>query len=73
MFAMLYVDMNHSSIGILQLDVGLRTRDPRWHCERTFELSLGEGKAEIFFIDTNPFIEAYRNMSWAGQVGESSS
>jgi tartrate-resistant acid phosphatase type 5 len=52
-----------------ELDVGLRTRDPRWHCERTFELSLGEGKAEIFFIDTNPFIEAYRNMSWAGQVG----
>ena len=53
----------------MQLDVGLRTRDPRWHCERTFEISLGDGKAEIFFIDTSPFIEAYRNVSWFGQVG----
>lgn len=54
----------------IQLDVGLRMRDPRWHCERTFELSLGDGKAEIFFIDTNPFIEYYRNVSWFNQEGE---
>lgn len=52
------------------MDVALRTRDPRWHCERTFELSLGEGKADIFFIDTSPFIEAYYNYSWAGQLGK---
>lgn len=49
--------------------MGLRTRDPRWHCERTFQLALGDGKAEIFFIDTSPFIEDYRNVSWFDQEG----
>ncbi len=54
-----------------QLDVGLRTRDPRWHCARTFQVPLGDGKAEIFFIDTSPFIDAYRNESWFNQEGVS--
>ena len=53
----------------LQLDVGLPKRDPRWHCERSFQMRLAGGAAELFFIDTSPFITSYHNVSWANQLG----
>ena len=53
----------------VQLDQGLVARDPRWHCERSFQVRLAGGTAEIFFIDTNPFIARYQNESWAHHLG----
>ena len=53
-----------------QLDVRLTRRDPRWHCERSYRLSLAGGDLEIFFLDTSPFIEEYWAADWAGIVGE---
>ena len=43
-----------------QLDVRLAARDPRWHCERSFVLSLAQGQVDIFFIDTTPIIDTYQ-------------
>ena len=56
-------------VSSLQLDVGLTKRDPRWHCERSYQMRLAGGAAELFFIDTNPFISSYHNVSWANQLG----
>ena len=55
----------------LQLDIGLTKRDTRWHCERSYQMRLAGGAAELFFIDTNPFIASYHNVSWANQLGPS--
>lgn len=66
-----------------ELDVGLVERDWRWHCQRTFQLSLGGGGAgagsgsaavqatgaDLFFIDTTPFIQPYYDTDWAGNKG----
>ena len=32
-------------------------------------MQVAGGAAELFFIDTNPFISRYHNVSWADQLG----
>lgn len=53
----------------MQLGTELQARDWRWHCERMYTEVFADGKVEIFFIDTNPFIKAYREASWARYEG----
>jgi tartrate-resistant acid phosphatase type 5 len=52
-----------------QLDVQLTARDPRWHCERSFTLTLAGGEVEIFFIDTTPIMSQYYDAKWANNRG----
>ncbi|KAK9807654.1 hypothetical protein WJX72_005515 [[Myrmecia] bisecta] len=52
-----------------QLSLELVKRDARWNLERSYQLTLGGGQAEIFFIDTTPYIEDYYSEPWAGFVG----
>lgn len=54
----------------LQLDVALWEQDWRWHCERSFMLTLGNGVADIFFIDTNSAIKDYQTSAFANNTGE---
>ncbi|KFK33419.1 hypothetical protein AALP_AA5G010200 [Arabis alpina] len=42
-----------------QLSQVLTQKDWRWFCRRSFVLSSGSGMVEIFFVDTNPFVEKY--------------
>ncbi|GAB4819676.1 hypothetical protein N2152v2_006722 [Parachlorella kessleri] len=51
------------------LDVRLRQRDSRWHCERSFSLSLAGGRVDIFFIDTTPMNDLYLSKPWADNKG----
>ena len=53
----------------LQLDVRLARRDPRWHCERTFRLTLAGGQVDIFFIDTTPLLAEYEDVPWRDNRG----
>ena len=53
----------------VQLNKRLRERDKRWRCERWYEKKLMSGQAEIFFIDTNPFILDYHSQPWANNTG----
>jgi len=48
-----------------QLDIALSARDPRWHCERAFTLTLAGGDIEFFFIDTTPIMSQYMDAAWA--------
>ena len=54
---------------LLQLDANLVARDWRWNCKRTFEMSIGGGLADLFFIDTNPFVQKYYEQPWANFTG----
>ena len=54
---------------IHQLDSTLMTRDHRWHCERSFTVTLDGGRVEIFFIDTTPIVEKYKEKVWANNKG----
>jgi len=54
----------------VQLDVALWEQDWRWHCERSFMLTLGNGVADLFFIDTNPAISDYQTAVFANNTGE---
>jgi len=49
--------------------VRLTARDPRWHCERAFTLTLAGGAVDIFFIDTTPIMTQYEDARWAGNRG----
>ena len=53
----------------LQLGAELPRRDSRWICRRSFTRSLAGGALDIFFYDTNPFVQYYYNRSWAGNAG----
>lgn len=53
----------------LQLDVRLRDRDSRWHCERSWTMTLAEGAVEFFFIDTSSMVQKYREVVWAVNRG----
>ncbi len=53
----------------LQLDAGLARRDPRWHCERSFAVSLAGGAVELFFIDTTPLLAEHAGVAWASNRG----
>jgi tartrate-resistant acid phosphatase type 5 len=53
----------------LQLDAALARRDPRWHCERSYSLSLAGGDVEIFFLDTSPLIGEYAAAPWRSNRG----
>ena len=55
---------------VLQLDVALWEQDWRWHCERNFKLSLGDGAVDLFFIDTNPGMSEYQTAAFANHTGE---
>ena len=55
---------------LLQLSNELRKRDSRWFCERWYEKSILDGQAEIFFIDTNPFILDYHYQEWSNNTGQ---
>lgn len=52
-----------------QLSVELTERDWRWNLQRQFSMTLGTKDAEIFFVDTSPFIERYRDKPWADAPG----
>lgn len=53
-----------------QLDARLQTeRDWRWHLERLYSETFANDKIEIFFIDTNSFIEEYKARRWASFPG----
>ena len=60
-------DLN--TVFVLQLDVSLWEQDWRWHCERNFKLSLGDGKVDLFFVDTNPGIVEYQTAVFANHKG----
>lgn len=53
----------------VQLATNLIDRDPRWHCERQYSLQLAEGRVQLFFLDTTPFVNKYRKKSWAKYPG----
>ena len=57
----------------MQLDVSLVEQDWRWHCERNFKLTLGDGVVDLFFIDTNPGISEYQTAAFANHTGRLSS
>lgn len=40
-----------------QLSPALKKIDNRWHCKRNF--IVGAGSADIFFVDTTPFVDKY--------------
>lgn len=58
---------NHDYRGdvLAQLDPVLKTKDSRWSCQRSFSLSRelsssgGSSSVDLFFYDTNPFVEKY--------------
>ena len=54
----------------MQLDVALWEQDWRWHCERSFTLTLGDGVVDLFFIDTNPGIKDYQTAVFANNTGK---
>ena len=56
----------------MQLDATLVERDWRWNCRRSFELKLGKGLLELFFIDTNPAVQKYYDRPWANFTGTGS-
>jgi tartrate-resistant acid phosphatase type 5 len=54
--------------GMLQLSFRLNDRDPRWHCQRSYTKRFGN--MELFFTDTNPFINEYKSDSaWSTAPG----
>lgn len=76
---------NHDYRGdvLAQLSPSLRSRDPRWNCERSFILKydicphgLESGEhtsADFFFLDTNPFVDQYwepgnHTYDWRGVI-----
>lgn len=61
---------NHDyyQVAAVQTDPLLKLRDPRWHCQRSFSVVRDicpipagscNATAELFFIDTSPFVTAY--------------
>lgn len=48
-----------------ELDMELVRRDERWHCSRLYSLSLADGKADLFFMDSSPLIQQYHTTPWA--------
>jgi len=52
-----------------QLDAALVAADARWHLQRSYQLRLGGGRAELFFFDTSPFVQKYYETRWAARVG----
>jgi tartrate-resistant acid phosphatase type 5 len=51
-----------------QMNPALRSdRDWRWFCERYF-VYKPQPAVDMLFIDTSPFIQAYRNRTWATTV-----
>jgi len=61
---------NHDYRGdaLAQLSPSLRNKDHRWQCERSFILKYticphglqsGGGSADLFFVDTTPFVDHY--------------
>lgn len=63
---------NHDYRGdaLAQLSPSLRSKDQRWQCERSFILKYtfcphgdgiqsGGGSADLFFVDTTPFVDHY--------------
>lgn len=50
---------------LYQLDIQLMQRDRRWHCSRLYSLNLADGEADLFFMDTSPFITEYHSQPWA--------
>ncbi|CAL8470778.1 g10320 [Coccomyxa elongata] len=52
-----------------QLDVRLRERDSRWHCERSWTMTLADGAVDFFFIDTSPMVQEYHQVVWASNRG----
>ncbi|KAL4420396.1 hypothetical protein ABPG75_010052 [Micractinium tetrahymenae] len=52
-----------------QLDVRLAAPDPRWHCARSYRLSLAGGRVDMFFIDTTPLMHEYEKAPWRHNRG----
>eukprot|EP01023_Acetabularia_acetabulum_P038743 TRINITY_DN370_c1_g1_i2.p1 TRINITY_DN370_c1_g1~~TRINITY_DN370_c1_g1_i2.p1 ORF type:complete len:380 (-),score=61.04 TRINITY_DN370_c1_g1_i2:622-1761(-) len=52
---------------IWQLGMGYKQIDPRWNCQRLFDMTLAEGQVYILYMDTSPFVGKYRYDAWANQ------
>lgn len=52
-----------------QLSWQLSQQDKRWCCERSYQKILANGKAELFFYDTVPFVQRYYQKKWANSIG----
>ncbi|EFN52564.1 hypothetical protein CHLNCDRAFT_32423 [Chlorella variabilis] len=52
-----------------ELDARLAQRDARWHCERSFVLSLAGGAVDVFFLDTTPLLLEYAAVPWRANRG----
>ena len=49
-----------------QLGDSLRRRDERWNMPApNYVQSFGDGLLDVFFLDTNPWIEEYRDTKWS--------
>ena len=56
-----------------QLDAALVAADARWHLQRSYQVRLAGGRAELFFFDTCPFVQKYYEAEWADRVGAQTS
>ena len=53
----------------VQLSWELGEKDKRWFCERAFQKQLADGKVELLFYDTVPFVQKYYKKKWASSIG----
>lgn len=52
-----------------QLSWELGARDKRWFCQRAFQKSFANGRVDMFFYDTVPFVQRYYQTKWAASTG----
>jgi tartrate-resistant acid phosphatase type 5 len=52
-----------------QLGAAVMNKDPRWYLERSYERSIAGGQAEVFFYDTVPFVQHYKDQPWYNAPG----
>lgn len=53
----------------MQLSWELGARDKRWFCGRAFQKTLADGRVDMFFYDTVPFVQKYYHKKWATSIG----
>ena len=63
------VDAPVDPVYCAQLDAALVAADARWHLQRSYQVLLAGGRAELFFFDTCPFVQKYYEAEWADRVG----
>ena len=53
----------------VQLSWELAARDKRWFRQRSFQKSFADGRVDMFFYDTVPFVQRYYQEKWATNIG----